>query len=190
MLHQIVPLIDEFQQLYPLVKLELVSSDNIINLIEKRTDVAIRVGKLEDSNLFATKLGRSHLRLVASPNYLKAHGIPQSVDYLNHHHLIGFPRGSSLNRWPLLEPLEISPSITASSGETLLRLCVSGQGIALISEFMIGEYMKNQELIEVLPGMIDQSSPRHDVHAVFYRNTTLSKRISVFIEFLKARLSL
>jgi DNA-binding transcriptional LysR family regulator len=55
---------------------------------------------------------------------------------------------------------------------------------------MIGEHLKNEELIEVLPNVIDQSSPRHDVHAVFYRNTALSKRISVFIEFLKTRLSL
>jgi DNA-binding transcriptional LysR family regulator len=161
-----------------------------IDLIEKRTDVAIRIGKLDDSNLHATKLGRSLMRLVASPNYLKTHGTPQSVNDLHHHQLIGFSRGSSLNQWPLLEPLEISPSITASSGETLLRLCAAGHGIALISNFMVGEHLKSRELIEVLPGSIDQSSPRHDVHAVFYRNTALSKRISVFIELLKARLKL
>uniref|UniRef100_UPI0030DD2BE4 LysR family transcriptional regulator n=1 Tax=Dasania marina TaxID=471499 RepID=UPI0030DD2BE4 len=190
MLHQIAPLMAEFQQLYPLVKLELVSNDNFINLIEKRTDVAIRIGKLDDSNLHATKLGRSPMRLMASPNYLKTYGTPQSANELQHHQLIGFSRGSALNKWPLSEPLEITPSIAASSGETLFQLCLGGHGIALISNFMIGEYLKNGELIEVLPGVIDQSSPRHDVHAVFYRNTALSKRISVFIEFLKARLSL
>lgn len=190
MRHQIVPLMAEFQQLYPLVKLELVSSDSFINLIEKRTDVAIRIGKLEDSNLHATKLGRSPMRLLASPSYLTAHGVPQSENDLQHHKLIGFSRSSSLNHWPLSEPLEINPSIATSSGETLLQLCLDGHGIALISNFMINKHLINGELVEVLPGVIDQNSPRHDVHAVFYRNTALSKRISVFIEFLKARLSL
>jgi len=190
MLHQVVPLMTEFRQQYPLVKLELVSNDSFTDLIEQRTDVAIRIGKLDDSNLHAIKLGRSPMRLVASHDYLNSYGTPQSMNELQQHQLIGFSRGSSLNRWPLLEPLAISPSIAASSGETLLQLCVAGHGIALISNFMIGEYLKNGELIEVLPSIIDQSSPRHDVHAVFYRNTALSKRISVFIEFLKARLSL
>jgi DNA-binding transcriptional LysR family regulator len=55
---------------------------------------------------------------------------------------------------------------------------------------MVSEYLKSEELVEVLPGVVDQSTPRCEVHAVFYRNTALSKRISVFIEFLKARLSL
>ncbi|MDO6682190.1 MULTISPECIES: LysR family transcriptional regulator [unclassified Oceanobacter] len=189
-LHQIVPLVTEFQQRYPLITLELVSNESVIDLIEKRTDVAIRIGQLDDSNLHAIKLGRSPLRLVASPNYLKVHGTPQSIQDLHHHRLIGFTRGSTLNHWPLSDSFEIRPSIAASSGETLLQLCLANQGIALISNFMVAAALKNGALVEVLPGVINRHSPRQEVHAVFYRNTTLSKRISVFIDFLATRLSL
>ncbi len=72
MLHQLVPLIGGFRDCYPGIELELSASDDIINLLEQRTDVAIRIGGLEDSTLHARPLGRSPLQLVASPQFWSA----------------------------------------------------------------------------------------------------------------------
>ncbi len=189
-LHQLVGLVGGFLQQYPGVKLELISSENFIDLIEKRTDVAIRIGTLQDSNLHATKLGRSPLRLLASKSYLQQYGIPAHSSELAKHKLLGFSEPGKLNHWHFPIPIHIEPAITASSGETLLQLCRLGHGIALLSDFMTLDLRQSGELIEVLPGQLQSPHPREDIHAVYYRNTALSGRINVFIRYLQQHLQL
>jgi DNA-binding transcriptional LysR family regulator len=99
MLHAIVPYIPEFRELYPDIQLELNSNDLIIDLLEQSTDIAIRIGTLADSTLHARSLGCSPLNILASPAYIAAHGMPNSVAELASHSLIGF----TPKRWP--EPM-------------------------------------------------------------------------------------
>lgn len=169
---------------------ELISSENIIDLIEKRTDVAIRVGQLQDSNLHSTHLGKSKLRLLASPDYLQREGVPLQVTDLKHHSILGFTDNKKLNEWPLCEKITLTPEIFASSGETLLQLCLNGQGIGLFSDFMTHNARFEQQLIEVLPNSVLSPNPREYVQAVYYRNTKLASRISAFIQFITPRLLL
>ncbi len=131
MLHAVVPLVGEFLRLYPDIELELNTNDQIIDLIEHRADVAIRIGTLRDSTLHARSLGTSRLRVLASPAYLKARGRPRSVADLAGHALLGFTQPEGLNRWPLrtddgLE-LPIGPHLAASSGETLRHLALAAR---------------------------------------------------------------
>ncbi len=189
-LHQLVPLIGGFRQAYPQIQLELVANENIIDLLEKRTDVAIRIGRLEDSNLHARLLGRSPLHIVASPAYLEQAGIPESIAALQDHSVIGFTDAAHLNRWPLVEPMEIRPAIGSSSGETIRQLCLAGQGIALLSRFMVHDDLSQQRLISLLDTEILTPSPREQVQAVYYRNTALSSRISAFLDYIGPRLKL
>lgn len=72
--HQLVPIVGEFNEAYPDIELELTSNEGFVDLIEKRTDVAIRIGKLTDSTLHARPLGKSLLYMVASPDYLAKRG--------------------------------------------------------------------------------------------------------------------
>lgn len=191
MLHQIVPLLGEFRALYPHIEAELISSENMIDLIEKRTDVAIRIGALTDSNLHARLLGRSKLLLVASSQYLARRGLPQQVSDLPAHALLGFADNARLNQWPFSTgELLIRPAIAASSGETLRQLCLAGQGIALLSNFMIAADLASGCLVELLPGTIQSPHPREQVQAVYYQNQAVSLRIRCFIDFLASRLQL
>ena len=100
-LHAIVPYIPEFRALYPEIQLELNSNDLIIDLLEQSTDIAIRIGTLADSTLHARSLGCSPLNILASPDYIAAHGMPTNVADLAHHTLIGFTQNDGLNQWPL-----------------------------------------------------------------------------------------
>ena len=190
MLHQLVPLISEFQQAYPEIQLELTTSEGIIDLLEKRTDVAVRIGQLEDSSLHATLLGRSALNLVASPAYLAQAGIPDSLEQLKQHQLLGFVAPTNLNRWPVGNGVDIQPHLTASSGEVLRQACLAGAGIACLSNFMVRQDIEDGRLIKVLPNAMQSPHPRERVQAVYYRNTALSARIHAFIEFIKPRLKL
>lgn len=132
MLHVIVPLLDEFTARYPLIQLELNTDDLVIDLLEQQTDIAIRIGELRDSSIHARALGSSRLRLVASPDYLAKYGVPTRVEDLEDHRLLGFSQLDRHNVWPVWksegEPLQIKPTMSASSGETLRQLAVYGQG--------------------------------------------------------------
>ena len=188
--HQLVPLVSEFRLAYPGIEMELTSHETIIDLLEHRTDVAIRIGALQDSNLHARFLGRSPLHLVASPDYLQREGCPGSIEALQQHSLIGFAGAPHLNRWPLTEPVTIRPSLSCTSGTILRQLCLAGQGIALLSSFMIDRDLATGRLIALLPGSVEGPNDRELVNAVYYRNTALASRIQVFLDFIAPRLRL
>ncbi|WP_285317418.1 LysR family transcriptional regulator [Stenotrophomonas maltophilia group sp. Smal35] len=185
-LHVIAPLVAGYRARYPEVQLELNSSDRYIDLLERRTDLAIRIGPLADSTLHARLLGRCQLRLVASPDYLARHGEPASVAALGQHTLLSFNEPESLNRWPLPGEsdglLLVRPDIAVSSGETLRRLAVEGVGITCLSDFVTDRDRAAGTLVPVLAAQtLDVYQP---IHAVYYRNTAVSSRISSFVDHL------
>ena len=193
--HQLTPLVGDFVAQYPHITLDLTSHDNIIDLLEHKTDLAIRIGDLKDSNLHARLLGKSKLRLVASPEYLHQHNEVTHIDNLNvddlsTHKLIGFNYASKLNSWPLRTPVKLNFHMTASSGETLRQLCLNHQGIALLSHFMIGEDLESGRLVEVLPEAIVRPNNREAIQAVYYKNSAVSSRILAFLDFIQPRLTL
>lgn len=184
MLHVLVPLLEGFRARYPEVELELNSNEGITDLLEKRTDVALRIGALKDSTLHARPLGVSRLRVWASPAYLKRHGTPASPGQLAQHVLLGFTQPESLNDWPLHDAdghvLHIRPTIASSSGETLGRMALAGLGIACLSDFMTREHGREGRLVQLFAKQtLDVRQP---INAVYYRNTALAARITCFVD--------
>ncbi|KRC01040.1 LysR family transcriptional regulator [Hydrogenophaga sp. Root209] len=190
MLHAIVPLVAAFRRAYPQITLELDTDELNIDLLERRTDVAIRIGALRDSTLHARALCTSRIRVLASPDYLAAHGRPKSVADLARHSLLGFTQPESLNRWPLRgthgDEWPVVPDITASSGETLRQLALQGLGIACLSDFMTSTDRERGDLVQVL--VKDTVDVRQPISAVYYRNTQLAARIACFLDFLQERM--
>lgn len=190
MLHAVVPHIGEFRRLYPNIQLELNTNDLIIDLLEQRTDVAIRIGALSDSTLHARPLGASRLHILASPEYLARHGTPASIEGLRGHTLLGFTQPEHLNRWPVVhadgDRLEIQPDISASSGETLRQLALSHQGIVCLASFMTDRDIQDGRLVPLFAEQM--SEYRQPIHAVYYRNSQLALRIQCFLDFIPQRL--
>lgn len=186
MLHVLVPLLGGFRERYPDVKLELNSNEGIIDLLEKRTDVALRIGVLKDSTLHARPIGTSQVRVLASPTYLQQHGTPTDPEQLSKHTLLGFTQPESLNDWPLRDSagniIHIQPSIASSSGETLRHMALAGLGIVCLSDFMTREDRKTGRLVPLLS---EQSlDMRQPINAVYYRNTALAARIICFVDYV------
>lgn len=191
LLHVLAPIVGGFRRNYPDVTLELSSNEGYVDLIERRVDLAIRFGPLKDSTLHSRLLGHSRLRVVASPAYLKAKGVPTEVSDLQNHEILGFREPDSLNFWPLSakdgNSLHVQPTLYAGSGEVLRELAANGLGIACISEFSTDADLKAGRLVELFSDVnLGTTQP---VHAVYYRNTALSARISSFIGFLERELS-
>jgi DNA-binding transcriptional LysR family regulator len=190
MLHCVVPHVAEFRAMYPDIRLELTSNDQIADLIEHRTDIAIRIGTLADSTLHARALSSSLLHVLASPEYLARHGTPVTPEDLQQHGLLGFAQYELGNVWPLRHAagnsLPVTPALAASSGETLRQLALAGQGIVCLSDFMTRHDIAAGRLVKVLEEY--STGYRQQIHAVYYRNTQLSQRISCFLEFLQKKL--
>ncbi len=185
-LHLLVPLIKPFRERYPHVTLSLVSSETFINLIERKVDVAIRVGSLSDSSLRARPLFSSYRRIVATPEYLAVNGTPQKPEDLDTHYCIGFSEPVSLNSWPVPDEhgqlRHITPALTSNSGETIKQLCLAGNGIACLSDFMVDEEIMHGKLVEVLQAQ--QLTVTTPFNAVYYSDRAISARIRAFIDFL------
>ncbi|MBR8348541.1 LysR family transcriptional regulator [Burkholderia ambifaria] len=186
MLHVIVPLVHGYRERFPKVELELNSTEGIIDLLERRTDVAIRIGRLKDSTLHSRRIGNSRLRILASPAYIEAHGQPRKVEDLARHTLLGFTQPESLNVWPILgadgEPCRIEPGIWSSSGETLRQLALEGAGVVCLSDFMTAQDREAGRLVQVLARQtLDVEQP---INAVYYRNTAISSRIASFVDYM------
>jgi DNA-binding transcriptional LysR family regulator len=192
MLHVLVPLVRGFREQYPDIELELNTNDQIIDLLEHRTDIAIRIGALSDSSLHARPLMTSRLRVFASPDYLRERGEPQSTADLSSHRLLGFNRPESLNAWPLRnvqgDRFVIAPCVRASSGETLRQLALAGEGIVCLADFMTHADRQSGNLVQILVNeTVEVLQP---VNAVYYRNTALASRISCFLDYVGSKISI
>ncbi|MEZ7863298.1 MAG: LysR substrate-binding domain-containing protein [Aeromonadaceae bacterium] len=190
-LHQLVPLIGEFRRRYPAIELQLESSDGFINLLERRVDVAIRIGELADSSLRALPLGSSRLRILASPAYLARCGTPVLPADLAQHQLLGFSTSDNLNLWPLMgehgDRLAIAPQLKASSGETLRQLALAGEGLVCLSDFMTAADRASGALVEVLAR--SNSGASRPIHAVFYTDAQRDPRLRAWLDFLREKLT-
>lgn len=185
-LHLLVPLSAKFNERYPHIQLSLASSEGYINLIDRKVDIALRAGELDDSGLRARHLFDSHFRVVASPEYLAKHGLPQSTEDLANHQCLGFTEPTSLNIWEVLDaqgnPYKISPHFTANSGEILRSLCLSGCGIACLSDFLVDNDITEGKLI---PLLTEQTSNKTlPFNAVYYSDKAVNFRLRVFLDFL------
>jgi DNA-binding transcriptional LysR family regulator len=188
--HLLAPLVTAFLDAYPLVQLELTSGETVVDLIEERADLAIRIGTLPDSTLNARRLGSSRIRVLAAPGYLERHGRPANVADLARHRLLGFAKPASLKTWPLAhdgaEGYTIAPAVVASSGETVRHLALAGAGIVSLSDFMTRADMAAGTLVPVLPeAALPWDQP---VWAVFYKQGALAPRVAALVDFLAREL--
>jgi DNA-binding transcriptional LysR family regulator len=192
MLHVLVPLMPGYRARHPDVTLTLSGHEGFIDLLERRVDLAVRIGELKDSTLHSRLLGRSRIRMAASPAYLDAHGMPADVPALLHHELLGFSEPDILNDWPLRDAggrlLRIVPTLMASSGETLRQLALQDMGIICMADFMITDDIAAGRLVEVLPeSTIELLRP---IHAVYYQHSSVSAKIESMVNYLAETIAL
>ena len=191
--HLIAPLLADFLDAYPQVQVELTSGETVVDLIEEKADVAIRIGQLPDSTLNARRLGRSRIRVLAAPSYLERHGTPKQVEELARHRLVGFVAPASLNTWPLRagedagEGVRIAPHVTATSGETIRHLALRGAGIVSLSDFLTRADVAAGRLVPLLDAAALPWT--QSVWAVFYKQGALAPRVKALVDFLAERLA-
>ncbi len=181
------PLVASFLSRYPSVELDLDINDQLVDLIEDRIDVAIRVTRPEDSSLIARKLAPVSLLLVASPGYLEAHGVPPTPEALAGHRCLLDGDYRLHPRWPFEVDgrqfhVKVSGAVRANDLFMVIDLALQGQGIALVPRALALPHLRSGGLQEVLPGTVDIA---WSVYAVTSQRRLVPARARAFIEHLK-----
>ncbi len=188
-LHRLLPLLPDFAKRYPHIKVEVTLTDLVVDLLEQRADVAIRVGVMRESRLLARKLGESRMVVVASPAYLAVHGTPETPDDLVNHNLLDFGFAKWKGGWPFKLPngetTTVVPSGNAlvSDGEAMHQIVLAGMGLARLARFHVEADIVAGRLVPVLddfnPGDIEP------IHAVFVgHGGQLPARVRAFLDYL------
>jgi DNA-binding transcriptional LysR family regulator len=187
MLH-VMPLLPRFLSEHPDITLDIILTDTLIDLMQERADVAIRVGPLGASRLIARKLGTSRMVVVAAPGYLARFGTPKTPADLASHRGIGWTFPRSIRGWPFRRTERIEealppPVARASNGEAARQLALGGIGLARLALFHIGPDIDAGRLVPVLQGL--NPGDREDIHAVYVGHAgPLPARVRAFIDFL------
>ncbi|HET6159315.1 MAG TPA: LysR family transcriptional regulator [Dongiaceae bacterium] len=186
----LVPLLPEFLKHNPGISIDLSLTDDVVDILAERADVAIRHGPLRDSRLTARKLGTSRRLVVASPDYLKRHGRPKRPEDLAGHNCLNFNFRISFYDWPFAvgaerRSLPVSGNLQANNGDTLRQLVLAGLGIARLGAFNLAADLKAKRLVPLLQEF--ESGETEDIHAIFVGRGHMPLRVRAFIDFLVER---
>ncbi|WNG37428.1 LysR family transcriptional regulator [Archangium violaceum] len=177
-----------FLATHPDTHVELVLSDRLVDLVEERVDVAIRITRLRDSNLVARKLATTSLHVCAAPVYLKRRGTPERPEDLLHHDCLRYTHLRAEDEWRFYGPqgrirVPVSGSLSTGNGTMLREAVAQGIGLAMLPRFMVDEDLRSGRLVTVL----DDFAPRPmGIHAIHAAGRTPAPRLRALLDVLAA----
>jgi DNA-binding transcriptional LysR family regulator len=187
-LDRITPLVPEFLSRHPHLSLDLRLTDDHENLIEDGIDVAIRMGRLTDSGLRHRRICRLRRIVVAAPELVARHGMPETLDDLARMPCVAWDgsRGH-LNRWSFETggrrvTFRARSRFRSNQGMSLFAMCLAGVGVMRVAEHLARPAVREGRLVQILPG----HAPADDtaINAVFLPERELVPRIRSFVDFL------
>ena len=187
----IVPALAGFLHQFPQLKVELVATDQVVDLVAGRFDLAIRTGWLRESSLRATQLGSFDQIVAASPAYLKKAGMPKRPQDLAQHHWIALTLLRSPLTWNFSgrdgksQSVRVSPTISTNSTASLRAFMREGLGISVLPNYMLDADIAAGRLTRVLPSW---SLPQGGVFAVYPNVRYTSAKVRAFVDFLRNQL--
>jgi DNA-binding transcriptional LysR family regulator len=185
---QVVPRIPAFLDAHPGIRVQLTLADTVSNLMEDDIDVAVRMGRLEDSSLVARRLCELRRIVVAAPAYLARHGTPGTpADLRRHRCLLWQGALDHMNVWPFMvdgerQDIAVQGPVSSTNGMALLTLLRDGAGIARLGEHVALPAIRRGELVPILQDY--EFHPELSIHAVFRRERQTAPRIRAFVDYL------
>ena len=185
--HQLAPVISEFLARYPLIQIELVPTDRVVDMVEDGIDIAIRIGRLADTSFMARKIGEDKRLICAAPSYLARHGTPLRPEDLARHNCIVSRERAYLNRWQFrldgaVREIEVTGRLSVNEGEMQMQLALQGIGIVRLTRLTMAQAIRDGTLIPLLEGYsADEPVP---IHAVYPHRRHLAPKLPAFVNFL------
>jgi DNA-binding transcriptional LysR family regulator len=183
---QIIPRLQAFMQRYPDIKIDLMMTDNFVNIVEEGLDLIIRIGNHSDNSLISHRIGTTRRVAVATTKYFEKAGEPQTPEDLIHHSCIVYTRLSTGNEWHFQGNGDtikvcVGGSFQTNSSVAIRAAVLSGLGIAIAPVWMFGDEIYQGDLKVVLQDYQPIPLP---IYAVYRRSRFYPAKISCFINFL------
>jgi len=179
------PLIPVFLKRYPKITIDMIMDDKVVDMVGGGFDIAIRSGKLPDSNLIARKLAPLKSVLCASPAYIENNGYPETLDDLKQHNCLLFSYSRDLKEWRftrngISESIEVSGNYQVNNSEALRDAMLQGLGIGRLPTFVAGPDIKSGKLVPLFESyeMLQQS-----IYAVFLERQFMPAKVRAFLDF-------
>jgi len=184
----VVSAVPAFLDEYPAIKIVLSMTDQMVDIVDAGIDVAIRVGRQQDSSFKARKIGESKRVVCASPEYLKNAGIPRTPADLEQHNCVTWRDHPGHNTWAFRGPdgiskVRVSGSFFAKSADALVAATVAGLGLSLLPDWNMGIELRQKQLCAVLTDY-EASPAASPVYAVHAHQRYVPPKIRAFIDFL------
>ncbi|MBJ6765001.1 LysR family transcriptional regulator [Myxococcaceae bacterium JPH2] len=177
-----------FLAAHPHTTVEVSLSDRLVDLVEERVDVALRISRLRDSSLVARRLASTALHVCASPAYLKRRGTPERPEDLLHHDCLRYSHLRMQDEWRFYGPegripIPVSGPLAAGNGSMLREAVAHGVGLAVLPRFMVAEDLRSGRLVTVL----DDFAPRPvSIYAVHASGRAPAPRVRALLDVLAA----
>lgn len=174
----------------PRVSLDIVLSDSVLDIVEERYDLVVRIAQLPDSSLVSRSLARTRMVLCASPVYLAQRGTPSHPEDLMRHDVVSYSNWSEGDAWSFKGPkgdvtVRTISRIHANNGDTCRAAALAHQGIIMQPDFLIYEDLRRGALVEVMP---EFQGIELGIFAVYPTRKQLPLKVRRLVDFLVAAL--
>ncbi|WP_372572652.1 LysR family transcriptional regulator [Ruegeria jejuensis] len=184
----LLPHLPDFLAKYPKITLQLGQTERLVDLVREGIDCVIRAGIPDDSGMIMRHLANLPEISCASPEYLAKFGVPESIDDLKDHRMVGFLSSRTGTAMPLefkvgdrIEEVTLPALVAANDADTVHHLTRDGFGIAQAPKYRFLVDLEHGRLVEVLPDAPPSPTPL----AAFYpQNRQLSPRVRVFLDWI------
>ncbi|OXY83468.1 LysR family transcriptional regulator [Oceanimonas doudoroffii] len=182
----LAPLVNDFLLRYPELKLDMVLTNQTVDLVQEGFDLAIRLGTLDSSSLMCRKLARRTQYLCAAPDYLSRYGTPGQIGDLGRHRCLA----GTVDHWRFLEQgrpraFRLPSGWHCNSGLALKDAAIKGLGIVQLPDYYVTEELEKGLLVSLLD---EFRLPDDGVWVVYPNNRHLSPRVRLLVDYLVEQL--
>ncbi|QXB48053.1 LysR family transcriptional regulator [Acinetobacter seifertii] len=180
----IIPELSDFYQRYPDIHLQLNSSDDMTDLIEKGIDCVVRVGELDSSSLIARLIGHLVMVNCASPYYLEQYGTPEQLEDLSQHKLINYAGAVGEKQGVFVYSggtVTMDSALSVNNTEAYIAAANAGLGIIQLPYYDVQDKIEQGILVEVLSAY---SAPSLPLNILYPNRSYIPKRLEVFMNWV------
>jgi len=186
----LMPVIDKFVKKYPKIKIDLILSDQIVDIIKEGIDLAIRIAPLKDSTLISRRIGNGAKVICASKEYIKNNNIPKTPADLKTHNclVLGNDSNWTFKKGKKEHTVKVKGNFKVNYGEMIVQAVESGLGISILALWHVHEQIKKGKIVTLLDDY--DLTNQAEIYLVYPENKQLANKTRVFIDFLVKELKL
>lgn len=185
--HMLAPNLPRFFKDYPDVKLEMNLTGKLLNLVEEKIDIAIRLTHEPPQDRVAKRIGDYQMIICASKAYLNENEAPKTPKELTSYPCLIYSTEQQSMEWPFYVQSEairvrVNPALTANAALVLLNAAIEGLGIARLPDYVVREALQTGRLSQILTPFYPPPIP---IYAIYAQSRLIPPKVHAFVAFLK-----